>query len=250
MNSGQLRWRVRRIRRRIRRAVVRRLYRDRAGGADDCVVVAGSGRSGTTWLAELIQAQLAARMLFEPFHPLQVSEYRGFHYFQYARVGEPHPELHDFCERLLRGRIRGAWIDRQVEVLRPTARVVKPIRANLLLAWLRQAFPEVPMLLLARHPCAVVLSRLELDWATDGDIRPFLEQDDLVEDHLRDVLPLIERAEHPEEKHAIVWCVHHRVPLRQLEPGSIPWVFYEELVRRPDAEIERIFAAIGRSAGA
>lgn len=232
------------------RAAARRLYRDCAGGPEDSVVVAGTARSGTTWLAELIQEQLAARLLFEPFHPAQVPEYRDFHYFQYARVGDADPALHAFCARLLGGRIRNPWIDRQVSVLRPTARVVKPIRANLLLAWLRDAFPEVPMLLLVRHPCAVVLSRLELEWATDGDIRPFLEQPDLIEDQLRDVLPVIERADHPEEKHAVVWCVHYRVPLRQLEPGAIPWVFYEELVRRPDPEIERIFAAIGRRSGA
>jgi hypothetical protein len=229
--------------------VVRRLYRDDDPALDRAVLIAGSGRSGTTWLADLLQTELHARILFEPFHSRLVDEFRRYRYFQYLRPDDPEPELEAFCHRLFSGAIRHPWIDREVQILRPRARVVKAIRANLFLAWLRRRFPEVPLVWVIRHPCAVVLSRLELGWDTDRDLTPLLDQPALVADFLGDHMPVIERARFPEEKHALLWCIHNLVPRHQLESESYHRVFYEDLLRSPEREVPRLFAAIGRTHG-
>ena len=239
-------WRMRRMRRRILRAAARRLYRDPQRDLQRTVLVAGSGRSGTTWLADLLQPELHARILFEPFHSRLVEEYRPFHYFHYLRPDEDHEAMQAYCQRLFSGDIRHPWIDREVEVLRPRMRLVKAIRANLLLGWIRNHFPEVPLVWVVRHPCAVVLSRMELGWDTDRDIAPFLEQPNLVSDFISERMRVIEGARTNEEKHAIVWCVHHAVPLRQLESSAYHLVFYEDLLRRPEFEVPRLFAALGQ----
>jgi hypothetical protein len=207
--------------------------------------VAGTARSGTTWLGDIIALQIPSRVLFEPFHPDLVPEYQGFRYFQYLRPGVENLEFYAFAQKVFTGEIRNPWIDRHNERIISKFRLVKEIRANLALKWLHDSFPEVPILFIIRHPCAVVLSRMELGWATDSDIEPFLSQPELLEDHLEPYLDLIRSAANIEEKHAVIWSVCNLVPLRQFHPGELKIVYYENLCTQPEIELPGIFEAIG-----
>ena len=244
--SRPQKWLRLRVRKWLIHPVCGRLYRDPVREIDRSMIVAGAGRSGTTWLADLVAAQTRGRVMYEPCHSRYVRPYSGFNYFQYMRPGEDNTDLRAFLERLFSGDIRHPWIDREVSTLRPDCRVVKEIRANLFLRWISLRFPQVPLIFLIRHPCAVVLSRLKLNWATDGDIEPFLQQDKLVSDFLLPYQDLIRGARTPEEKHAIVWSISNLVPLRQFAGDSLSLVFYENLLRQPEIEIPRIFSILGR----
>jgi hypothetical protein len=228
------------------RQLYSRLYRDDDHDVGKAIMVAGAGRSGTTWIAQVISSQFPARILFEPFHSGLVADYSAFNYFQYMRPEDDHDELHAYCRRVFSGAIRHPWIDRVVDTLNPQLRIIKEIRANLFLKWIRRRFPNVPLLFVIRHPCAVVQSRMQLDWATDGDIAPFLSQPALVEDHLSEKLAVIGNALEPEQKHAIIWSISNLIPLRQFSPGELTVVFYENLCAEPEAEVQRIFQAIGK----
>jgi hypothetical protein len=168
-------------------------------------------------------------------------EYRGYHYFQYMRSDQQDKVLYSFARKVFTGEIRNRWIDRKNEVLFPKFRLIKEIRANLLLAWLHFNFPEVPFLFIIRHPCAVVLSRMELGWATDKDIEPFLSQPDLLNDYLSDYHDLIMRAGSDEEKHAIIWCVSNLVPLKQFQSNGMRITYYEDLCNQPEEELSKTF---------
>jgi len=211
------------------------------------ILVAGTARSGTTWLGDLIASQVPCRILFEPFHPELVPEYRGFHYFQYMRPGTENPKFQGFAQKVFTGEIRNRWIDRQNERIFSHVRLVKEIRANLALKWLHDHFPEVPIMLLIRHPCAVVCSRMELGWATDLDIEPLLSQPELIEDHLLPYMDLIKNAKTMEEKHTIIWCVSNLVPLKQFNPGEVKIVYYENLCTQPENELPALFEFIGQT---
>lgn len=210
------------------------------------IMIAGTGRSGTTWLGDLIASQIRCRVMFEPFNPDLVREYRDFNYFQYMRPGNENPALHEFARRIFSGEIRNRWIDHKNEQIFPQYRLIKEIRANLLLKWLHDRFPEVPILFIMRHPCAVVLSRMELGWATDADIEPFLNQPTLVADHLASHMDLIRSTRTDAEKHAIIWCVSNLIPLKQFEPGSLKIVYYENLCTQPKIELPMLFDLIGK----
>jgi Sulfotransferase domain len=210
------------------------------------ILVAGTARSGTTWLADLIASQIPSRILFEPFNPDLVSDYCRFHYFQYMRPGTENPEFYAFANKIFTGNIRHHWIDRQNERIFSKFRLVKEIRANLALKWLHDNFPQVPILFMVRHPCAVVSSRIELGWATDMDIKPFLAQPELIEDHLLPYMDLIMNAVTMEEKHTIIWCVSNLVPLKQFNPGEIKVVYYENLCIQPEKELPSLFDFIGQ----
>jgi hypothetical protein len=112
--------------------------------------------------------------MFEPFHRDKIPALSGLQYFQYLRPGDQHEALGSFCHKLFRGEIRDPWIDSEISCLRPRFRLVKEIRANLFLRWLHERSPDVRMMLLFRHPGAVVASRMSLDWATDGDLDSIL----------------------------------------------------------------------------
>ncbi len=241
----QLRWQTQRLLRPARRALLRQLYRDDNRRLADSILVAGTARSGTTWLGDILAGE-NGRILFEPFHPQKIDALRDLSYFPYLRPDEPNAQLAAYGRQVFSGTVRHPWIDREIGQLRPTFRVIKEIRANLFLKWLHVQFPEVPQLLIVRHPCAVALSRRQLGWATDSDILAFLQQRPLLDDHLAPHLETINRAQTDLEKHASIWCVSHLVPLRQFAPDELTIIFYENLCLHPERELARIEGVVKR----
>ena len=244
MNTNVVKYQFQKLYRRVVQFVGSRWYVDSDPDSRKCILVAGTARSGTTWLADLITSQLPCRLMFEPFHPKLVPEYAGFNYFQFMPPGQQCEKLYAFAQRVISGDIRNRWIDRKNEQIFPRFRLVKEIRANLLLKWLHDHFPEVPILFIIRHPCAVVLSRIELGWATDTDIEPLLQQPDLVAHYLDDKLDLIRSVTHPEEKHAMIWSICNLVPLAQFRDNGMSLIYYEHLCTQAEVELPRLFESI------
>jgi hypothetical protein len=226
------------------RLVCSRLYRDNDRDVGKSILVAGAARSGTTWLTDIIASQLSCRIMFEPFYSKLIPQYQQFNYYQYMRPEVDNPELYTYVHKIFTGDIRNPWIDHQAETIFPKHRVIKAVRANLFLKWLQNYFPVIPQIFVIRHPCAVVLSRMQLNWATDEDIQPFLSQGELVEDYLSDKVEIIQRVKTEEEKHAIIWCISNLVPIHQFGSKDFNVIFYEEMCINPEVEIARLFKII------
>lgn len=214
-----------------------------AGDHTKTIFLAGSGRSGTTWLAGLLNHDSHYRLIFEPFYPSKVAAFRGFGSKQYLRPGDRREEFLEPAKRAVTGQLRGGWTDRGGALV-ARRRLVKEIRANLLLGWLSENFPGMPIVLLVRHPCAVVSSRLALGWRDNLD--ETMAQGDLVSDHLLPVEERIRAARDPFERHLLLWCIDNYVPLRQFSPGAIHLCFYENLVLDPEQELRSLFQFVGR----
>lgn len=223
------------------------LYVDLDRDPRHSVFLAGSGRSGTTWLSEIINYGGEYRYIFEPFHPDKVDLCKNFRRKQYLRPDDRREEYLGPARTILSGGLRNAWTDRfnRKHVVR--RRLIKDIRANLLLGWMRANFPEMPQILLLRHPCAVTNSRLNLGWRDILD--DTMEQKDLVKDFLQPFEEEIRAAETPFERSVFLWCIENYVPLRQLGSDSIHVTFYELLCARPANEVRRLFAFLGESFG-
>ena len=214
------------------------------GDPTKTVFIAGSGRSGTTWLSNLVNHDASYRLVFEPFHPGKVPDIRGWSSKQYLRPEDRRQEFLQPARRVLAGEVQNGWTERGGAFV-ARRRIVKDIRANLLLGWMARNFPGMPIVLLIRHPCAVVLSRLALGWRDNLD--EVMRQDDLVEDHLLPVGEEILAARDPFERHLYLWCIDNYVPLKQFAPGGIHTLFYENLVRNPEAELRKLFGFVGRN---
>ena len=213
------------------------------GDHRNTVFLAGSGRSGTTWVAEVINHRNGYRLVFEPFHPGRVEICGGFRRKQYLRPDDRREEYLGPARRILTGGLRSPWTDRFNRKLVARRRLIKDIRANLLLGWMRENFPGMPIVLLLRHPCAVAASRLALGWR--DNLSETMEQEELVADFLLPVEAEIRDARDAFERHVFSWCIENYVPLRQFGPGEIHLSFYENFLAHPEDEVRRLFAFLG-----
>ena len=207
------------------------------------VFLAGSGRSGTTWVSGIINYRNGFRLVFEPFQPDRVGICKNFRRKQYLRPDDRREEYLQAASMVVAGRIRSLWTDRFNRKFIVRRRLIKDIRANLLLGWMRENFPGMPIILLLRHPCAVAASRLALGWR--DNLSETMEQEELVEDFLGPVEAEIRAARNAFERHIFSWCIENYVPLSQFEPGEIHLAFYENFVVHPEDEIRRLFAFLG-----
>ena len=142
--QADLRWLLLKARKRVIHGLCGRLFRDDSGDPSRAVLIAGTARSGTTWLADIIASQVSSRMMFEPFHSGEVRSFGGFPRFPYRRPTVPDALLTGYARAVLDGTIRDPWLDRHIERLFPTHRLIKEIRGNLFLAWLKNWFPKLP----------------------------------------------------------------------------------------------------------
>jgi hypothetical protein len=207
------------------------------------VFLAGSGRSGTTWASEVINYRNGYRFIFEPFHPGKVRICKYFRRKQYLRPDDRREEYLGPARTILTGGLRNFWTDRFNKKFVARRRLIKDIRANLLLGWMRANFPGMPMILLLRHPCAVAASRLALGWK--DNLSETMEQGELVEDFLLPAEAEIRAARNGFERHVFLWCIENYVPLTQLGPGEIHLTFYENFLAHPEDEVRRLFAFLG-----
>jgi hypothetical protein len=181
--------------------------------------------------------------MFEPFHPDRNPLLKAWNCRQYLRPDERAEKYLQPASRILSGQIRDVWIDQFNRAHLVRARLVKDIRANLVLRWIRSRFPEIPIILLLRHPCAVARSKLALGW--DSSLEHFLRQPDLIDDHLYPFVSDMRAASDPFDKHIFMWCVENYVPLRQFSSGEIHVAFYERLRSNPQDEARSLLRHVG-----
>ena len=231
------------LKRRLR-IVKQNLYLDVGGDHRSAVFLAGAGRSGTTWLADVLNHDHVYRDMYEPFNQTFVPEIRAFRRRQYLRPDNVEPRFVDGVRRIVCGQVRNRWIDQNNENVVCTRRLIKEVCANLLLRWIYERFPGMPILFVMRHPCAVARSRARL-WRMDNT-RNWLEQPDLIADHLSPFMDLIQADLAPFERHLVDWCVENYVPLRMFGEGQICVLFYEDLCVDAAPVLERVSAFLGR----
>ena len=228
-------------------------------------LIAGSGRSGTTWVLDVLAEANGLRPVFEPLHPLAIPDAAPFAY-RYLRRTSEQPAARDFLSRVFDGSRHCWWTDYRVRTDRlkprlkhfdsissvhayvrrwrklyeryrrygPAVRrprlLVKCIRANLMIGWLRANF-GARIALVLRHPGAVVESRLRLggdDWEPRELLRRYLEQAELQEDYLFKYNQLLRSGLSPAESHTAIWCIENQLPLTQIASGEATVIAYYE----------------------
>lgn len=218
------------------------------GALNNCILISGSGRSGTTWLQEIINYKNQYRILFEPFNKDKVDILSAWYYRQYLQPGIRDTQYLNPAKQILSGKIRNAWIDDKNQ--RPIAfsRLIKDIRTQFLLKWIKSNFHKIPIIMIIRHPCAVANSKLVLGWNAqlDQHLQELFTQTSLVQDHLHPFAAKVHELKDDFEKHIFLWCLEYYVPLRQFQENECLIIFYEALCQNYQIEIERIFTFISK----
>jgi len=239
----------RRINNRILRPLISPVYVDYDPDYRNSIFLAGTERSGTTWVSDIINYKKEYRYIFEPFWPDKVDICIKFRPQQYLRPENQDSYFIEAAEVILSGKIRNSWTDKYHRRFIANKRLIKDVRANLFLKWMHSHFPEMPIILLMRHPCAVASSQLRHKHRVPSLKQEFLSQEELMEDFLNPFRKEIEKAQRQTdfEKRIFRWCIQNYVPLKQFKRGEIHLAFYENFCEKPRSEIDRLFSFLGKS---
>jgi hypothetical protein len=186
--------------------------------------------------------------MFEPFWSAAVGEARDFEPGRFEDPASDDPELNRLLATVLSGMVRNLHVDRYNTSRLPRGRVIKDVRATNLAPYLARHFPEVPLILLLRHPLATAHSAVGLGWR--DELETFLRQDELITRQFAKQTSLIEsvaaREHHMVVRFVLQWCLENYLPLHMLSRSSTHVVFFEDLVRSGEAELDRLAAFLRR----
>ncbi len=217
------------------------------------IILAGSGRSGTTWLTEVLCTLPGVQQIFEPLLPLVNTRVRAITGWDvsdphvravYLRPDNHYPSWQELWQHILTGRMRNYWTDYERNSYFPDRFLVKEIRANLMLGYLyRQFQPRIVYIM--RHPCAVVQSRLSITPPWHADVQDILQQEVLVHDHLQPWIAQIAAETDLVGAHAVWWAVENHIALQQLQKIPHFLIYYENLVMQPDVILSSLLPWLG-----
>jgi hypothetical protein len=189
--------------------------------------------------------------MFEPFNPRRVRLFKKEGLLPYISPQKKDQHIYGLIKKVLSGKIRGSWINKYNRKFLTRKRIVKDIHINVLLKWIKNFFPEIPIILVLRHPLAVAYSMEKLNWwDPDVIIRKYLDNEDIVKDFLKNKEDLINNVKDDFSKYILIWCIENIIPLRQCKNGEIYITFYENICREPVKEVRKIFNFLGISVDA
>ncbi len=227
----------------LRASIVKANYY--AGAYQHRVWLIGDGRSGTTFLSDLINHHQRYREMFEPFHPALIKPMQNLAMHEYIRPDTPSHPFWPLAQRVLQGKFTYPSVDAMNRRLHYRGLLVKDIFANLFATWaIRQsADNRLKVILLIRNPFAVALSKYKKkNWIWLTEPRAFLKQPNLVADYLEPYVDVIQAVgDDYIERQVLIWAILHYVPFQQLTSNQIHVVFYEDLIDQPEATLQHLF---------
>jgi hypothetical protein len=219
----------------------------------DTIVVASTGRGGSTWLTEILATLPGYTVIWEPLHlgNNPTCKRHGFDWQNYVPRKDQAPRRYAYLQKLLTGENLSTQIltsleFRPIRLLQPSGGyLVKFVNANMMLPWITDKFP-VSTVLMIRHPCGVVASQLRHGAWEHVTKENMTVPEGLFDryEHLSDVYSDIQTRE---EVLAFEWALQTYIPLSSSRPH--PWflITYEELVTNGASVIDDLFGALDRS---
>ncbi len=245
-------------------------------------LIAGSGRSGTTWVLDALAHANGLRPVFEPLHPY-VSDIGDRYAHRALTSDEEHPELAQFLAEVCAGRRIALWtkyrrqlrwllpppadfstrrdagrvwrhwnkLFREIPVLATASRrrepIVKCIRANLMLDWLSRG-QSWRVVLIVRHPGAVIESELRGSWNASFALDRFRNDARLHELTNGRYVQLLEQKLTPVEALAARWVIENQWVVERARFNRVTVVHYEQLRASPEPTWAQVVDALGLTA--
>ena len=232
------------------------------------IIIMGFGRSGTTWVSDIISKSLGGLILFEPFHPAVLANAEDFLY------ASGNPALLDqainYGDWILAGNNPDRWLLRnhlprdldhtdpgfEAELWKECQILgYKEIRLNLMLAELRQS-KRYRLVFTIRHPLAVLASikkrtRFWLEFGFDLHYQKFLTETFYNKKYKSSCIQAkqhwLNKVATPLEKAALMWAVTHELLKDELEAKDVYLLNYEKLYAEPFAETHKLLEFLGYS---
>ncbi len=231
---------------------------------DSPIIVLSFGRSGSTWISDIISKNLGGLLLFEPLHPETCPFAEDACYGDGWQLDR---RLRPFFEKVLAKTYRNRWLLRNhlfqplesvsqtyVDMIWEETRILgfKEIRANYMIDWLINTL-NARIVYLVRHPAAVIASlrRRKNFWNEFG----FEKHWELFQTHVvhhpryQDVLQPYQKyiadAHSRPQKEAVMWSVSHKLASAAMHKRRLPIFYYEDFYTRPFATTRKLIRYVG-----
>lgn len=209
------------------------------------IYVVGLPRTGTTWIASILNTAEAIKYFHEPFNHNNVAE-AAMYSMKYIRAGDDDYVFARFCSDAFVGRTDGPNVRSQLSWRYrrfpwwPGRVMVKDVHSFGALEWIHQHISPVTIIVM-RHPCAVAASWLRLNYGIESFQR-LLDQPNLIDDYLEPFEGLLRSARGYLEKIGALWGATYYVMLQQQRIHS-DWILvqHEELCRDPVEQYRKLF---------
>lgn len=230
-----------------KRAAIQANYR--LGHYKEAIWLVGDGRSGTTWVSNIINWHGQYREMFEPFHPALIEECKSAKLHQYLKPNEANHEIVSILHSIFTGKFYHPRPDALNKQLIYQGLLVKDIFANLLIGWVCQNIPHLKTVWVIRNPFAVALSKQKRTrgiWMNEPS--DFLTQPDLVDDYIAPFQDaILSIGDDFIERQLLIWAIIHYVPLQQIKTSIISKsdiyiLFYEDLFNAPHTVVQDLFS--------
>lgn len=210
--------------------------------------VSGSPRSGTTWLAEVLASGRQTVIADEPLHP-GLAEWAdcGLRWREFDSGADGSAPAGNIIRRLHAGRaIDRACITRNPALRLLTRRriVLKTVRLSRMVPWCARFLPEIRLVVIVRHPCAVVSSQMLHDQFESLTRLPTHDLE-YVTEMRPDLMDLARSLTREEEFRALSWALDQVALLVEPPPAHWLMVSYEGLVAGGERAMSELFEAIG-----
>lgn len=239
------------------------------------IIIAGSGRSGTTWVLDALAEANGLRTIFEPLNPAGVKESLNFGN-QLVDENIQWPALKKYMDTVFSGDLKSLWADYRIrsdslklnndfrtlkvyykklcknyftyrKIKQRKNLIVKFIRANLMLGWLsKNITPKI--VLIMRHPGAVISSKLALGgkgWSHEKVLKSYINDQNIFNRYSMQLKNLDYKNLSPVAGHTIIWCIENMIPLEDSVNNGYCVVFYEDLLANGEKEWECLIQYLG-----
>lgn len=227
---------------------------------NETIVVSGSPRSGTTWLAQILGGLPGYDLLKEP---LNIKYAAGnirdrLRYGVYASPGnDPDEDIERYLYRALKGGVPAiAESPGTPALFFPFSRflhrklVVKFVRANRILSWLCWKYPVRGCVLILRNPLSMVASRKNASNVNGFRIPSPTEYQTAFDgwiplETVEEYFPVFKKVKSIVQFWTIAWWLDIVLPLRE-SPNNLIVTSYERLLTDSENEIRRILKLLGK----
>ncbi len=216
------------------------------------IYVVGLPRSGTTWVASVLNTAKGIKYFHEPFNYKTVPN-AASHFMEYLRATNDNPKFARHWHDALSGRTKGHHVNKRL--LWPYKRfrwwpgrvVIKDINTCMALAWTYQHIrPHI--IIVMRHPCGVASSWFRMNWTEIRGIQRLLNQSRLMEDYLNPFEYLLKGAQDFWQKIGAYWGAVYYVMLQQQQKQP-HWIViqHEKLCRDSIGQYRKLFSELNLS---
>jgi len=232
------------------------------------IFILGFGRSGTTWLSDIISKSIGGLILFEPMHPQVLGSAIDFCYDNGCDENR-NEILKSHLDKVLKGQFEHRWLVRNhlpspmegpsdwyVNQVKENCRIAgfKVIRGNFLIDFFVNSYPEAKIIYVRRDPRAVLASiKKRVRFWEEFGIQSHLEKfgqavsksEFLSADEKSTYQLLLRKYESDLGKSAIMWMYTDVMATRNLAKHGLSPFSYEDLYFKPYETVKEILTYVG-----